>query len=434
MQSFRSLDALTHLEQISVEDNCGEPYTVMVLSRLLAAAVAPAIVNIHNDIPHVLWTEDDLLSMESVSGVKYENKFVLSFLLLDHKGDVAGVLIAYRRTRTRRHPFESVYIHRLAIRSDIRGRTLGQQLVQTAINAYFSNYPGLQTVTVQTNLEDSNRDVLRFYDSIGFRRWGPVHYPEKTDILFEISRAETPYLPWFGRSEIRFRGKGIVGDAGMPPVAFLASTSLVNKVQYSYLFQSHGIELRFVGSKLNFVEPQIDGADEYPEQQLVEFPLKNNARYLALSNKFPVVLDDTMLFIEHYNEGSPWLLPGPDTKRWWAALGLDGILRTMEGSRRRRAKYVCQLGVAYGDGVYETYRYELAGRISDTIGGDPYLSSHPFTDSHYFHKIFIPDGANRTLSEMEADEFFKYDYRRLCLEKAIPKIKAYSNTFDEALF
>jgi inosine/xanthosine triphosphate pyrophosphatase family protein len=149
------------------------------------------------------------------------------------------------------------------------------------------------------------------------------------------------------------------------------------------------------------------------------------SRFTALHQLYPIVIEDTMLFLEHFNSFYPQnrVLPGPDTKRWWLALKDKGVIQLMRDSKRRSATYVAQTGISNAPGHYEILRFELNGRISNEVRSNNNTNiGFPFINNTYFHSIFIPEGSNNTLAEMEAIEFSQYDYRRQCLLLALPKI------------
>jgi inosine/xanthosine triphosphate pyrophosphatase family protein len=201
-------------------------------------------------------------------------------------------------------------------------------------------------------------------------------------------------------------------------IVYFATGSPSKLRQYGYLLSQHGVIVRSVRPLAHLPEPQVDGLDAHDESILVADPLKTISRFAALADCYPLLVEDTMLFIEHFNEDVP-ALPGPDTKRWWLALGNRGLLRLMAGSARRAARYVCQLGVTTGPGDYRVFRAELEGRISvrERVT-DNALANFPRTNATFFHPIFIPSSAKRSLGEMCAEDFAVYDYRNAVVRKA----------------
>lgn len=205
------------------------------------------------------------------------------------------------------------------------------------------------------------------------------------------------------------------------PVAHFATGSVVKRGQYGYLFRSSGIRIEVSDLAASVPEPQVEGQGWEPERILVEDPLRRIARFAARTRTYPLIIEDTMLFVEHFNSDFDCLpiLPGPDTKRWWRALESRGLLQLMEGSRRRRAIFVCQLGVLSSAGAYLTFRAEKTGRISNSARALADFEEYfPYTSPYNFHNIFVPDGTDKTYAEMYPGEFRLYDYRSACVDHA----------------
>jgi len=204
---------------------------------------------------------------------------------------------------------------------------------------------------------------------------------------------------------------------------YFATGSTAKLHQYVYLFGLYGFAVHAVRHLASVPEPQVDGFGDVSEAELVADPLKRLSRFAARTRRYPLLVEDTMLFIDHFNDDVA-ALPGPDTKRWWLALGNKGLLRLMEGSRRRAATYVCQLGVTTGPGTYDTFRAELRGRIA--LGervSEHAIAGFPRTNAAYFHPVFVPDGAGLSLAEMGPDEFARYDYRHAVVQRAAPSLE-----------
>lgn len=199
---------------------------------------------------------------------------------------------------------------------------------------------------------------------------------------------------------------------------FLSTGSPVKRGQYEFLFRAAGINANESSIRVTPPEPQVDGQGNRDEEILVRDPLKRLARFAAKSGSYPLILEDTMLFVEHFNteyEKKP-ILPGPDTKRWWTALGSSGLLNLMGSSTRRDATFVCQMGVLTKDGDYSVFRAERRGRIAYSERKPSNENRYfPYVIPHNFHTIFIPEGSEKTYSEMLPGEFRSHDYRADCV-------------------
>ena len=119
----------------------------------------------------------------------------------------------------------------------------------------------------------------------------------------------------------------------------------------------------------------------------------------------PVVVEDAGLFIEALNG-----FPGPYSSYVYKTIGLNGILKLMEGVYMRRAKFLS--AVAYMDAdLTEPVCFvgEAGGRISHRIRGSKGFGFDP---------IFIPDeGDGRTFGEMETWEKNRLSHRSRAFRK-----------------
>ena len=167
------------------------------------------------------------------------------------------------------------------------------------------------------------------------------------------------------------------------------------------------------------IEPQIESADLEEERKLVSVPLKMVSRFIST---VPYIVEDTMLFVEYFNRNNEqWELPGLDTKRWLRQMGLEGMLEIMGDTKRRKAKFVSQTGAYIKSSTYCYGRGEIQGRIANEVSvvSKPRYGTYPY----FFHLIFIPDGANKTLAEMDMHEYAKYDYMRKSIVQLIDEIE-----------
>lgn len=385
------IDGLT---QSYVKDNCGE------------------IIRLINDIPFVDWNEEQLLSQ---SEDYYRNKWNYSYVILDEKLYIVGVLIAYFRISDSKHIFDSLYLHRLVIRKGYRNRGIGTSVLRFFVDKSFKEIPWLLNISAQTNYSMDNAKVIHFYEKSGFVQMYNVVYTNKVDILLLIERRNYHIqIDSMDYSSIRLKHprlsmKSQNGDGGDSlPMVYFASTNPKKKEMVRFILNNYNIEVSFVKPPVELIEPQIEGPELREEIKLVSVPLKTVARFI---NKTPYVVEDTMLFIEFFNRNyTKWELPGLDTKRWLRQIGSSGILDIMGNSDKRKAKFVSQAGAYLKPNVYCFGRGELFGRISDYIAevSTPKYGTYPY----FFHVFFIPDGADKTLAEMDMYEYAQYDYMR----------------------
>lgn len=377
------------------------------------------ILNIINTIPHIQWTKTQLMSqLEDY----YNNKWNYSYVI-KHKEKIIGVLIAYFRIADNRHIFDSLYIHRFAIDKEFQKKGIGTTVIKHFIQSAFTSIPWLLNISLQTNNETSNEYVLKFYRNIGFVDMYKLHYPDKEDIVFLFERKN--YTAFFDTGDfllnIELKHPRLVctfeqdKPLSVLPLVYFSSSNAQKKAIVEFIFHNYNIEVVFVKLPIDLTEPQVEKADVENERILVSFPLKQASRFITST---PCVIEDTMLFVEFFNRnGGAWELPGLDTKRWLRQMGLNGMLDIMGNTTKRKARFVSQTGAyikseeyCYGRGeTYGTIAIEKANVIDHKYGTYPY----------FFHLLFIPEGADKTLAEMDMYEYAQYDYMRKSITELI---------------
>ena len=110
----------------------------------------------------------------------------------------------------------------------------------------------------------------------------------------------------------------------------------------------------------------------------------------------PIAVDDTALYIEALGG-----FPGPYAEYVYRRIGVNGIIRLLEGVENRAAKFIT--AVAYCDGIEErVFQGVLEGSISRTPKGNLGFGFDP---------IFVPEGENKTLAEMTTEEKNRISHR-----------------------
>lgn len=387
------------------------------LSQAFCKKHAKEILDIINIIPHIQWNEKDLFIEHDL----YKNKWEYSFVVSNETGDIIGVLLAYFRLEDEKHIFDSIYIHKLAIKKEYQKHGIGSSLIRFFINYVFSGIKWLNNISLQTNDEDSNREVIRFYEKNGFWRMYRLHYPDKIDLLFLLTRKEC-HVEINQKIDLRLvhpRLRKEYSDG--KPIFYFASTNKKKQKMFEFILGNYNIFIENVEPKIELIEPQVEGPGIEEERKLVKEPLKQISRFIGATST-PYVIEDTMLFIEYFNRnGKEWELPGLDTKRWLRQIGLDGMLEIMGNTTKRKAKLVSQTGVYAGPQKYFFGRGELLGEISTRVGVP--LEDHYGIYPYFFHLIFVPDGATKTLAEMDMHEYAKYDYMRKGIKDVLSVLK-----------
>lgn len=173
--------------EINVAGYDGREYRIARLTPEVAEENTEALLDIHNLIPHVTWGPADLMGEVHTTGAPYKNKWKLSSIT--YCGDeVVSFMTAWERSSTETHPLDSIYLHRMGVRPDHQRNGVARHIMRNAIDGFAQEIPEVSTYTLQTNDVESNKKALDFYESLGFERLMPVYYPDKLDVLMQLSR------------------------------------------------------------------------------------------------------------------------------------------------------------------------------------------------------------------------------------------------------
>jgi len=129
--------------------------------------------------------------------------------------------------------------------------------------------------------------------------------------------------------------------------------------------------------------------DEIQSMSLAEIVEHKALQAFDLAKR-PVIVEDTKLSFNALGA-----LPGPFIKWFLDELSAEGLCRVLDSYDNRGA--VAGAAIAYFDGsVLEIFEKELAGSIAKAPAGDSGFG---------WNAIFTPDGADKTLGQMDDDEF-----------------------------
>ncbi|MDK2870545.1 MAG: XTP/dITP diphosphohydrolase [Pyrococcus sp.] len=142
---------------------------------------------------------------------------------------------------------------------------------------------------------------------------------------------------------------------------------------------------------------------EYPEIQAdtLEDVVVFGLNWLKDKVDKPFIIEDSGLFIEALNG-----FPGVYSAYVYKTIGLDGILKLMEGIENRKAYFKSVIG--FYDGEIHLFVGEVRGRISNEKRG-----SHGFG----YDPIFVPDGFDKTFAEMSTEEKNSVSHRGKALKE-----------------
>lgn len=122
--------------------------------------------------------------------------------------------------------------------------------------------------------------------------------------------------------------------------------------------------------------------------------------------KKPVLVDDAAIYFDRYN-----CFPGVLTKFLFSGLGLEGILKLVQGDNR--AIFLLYLVYADSEDKVEIFEGKCKGKI---IEPKEFLAhkSLPWDD------IFVPENSDKTYARLrQLGEFEKYGYRLFALSKFV---------------
>ena len=119
--------------------------------------------------------------------------------------------------------------------------------------------------------------------------------------------------------------------------------------------------------------------------ELVKFKLRQAYDHVQA----PVIVEDTSLFFEAWNE-----LPGPLVKFFLKNIGLSGMVRALDEFSNNSASAACCLGFTKDGESMHLFEGKVRGNIVEPRG-----SQHFGWDA-----IFLPTGYQRTFGEMSSQE------------------------------
>jgi len=135
---------------------------------------------------------------------------------------------------------------------------------------------------------------------------------------------------------------------------------------------------------------------------------ENIAKASALSAmekaQLPLIVEDAGLFIEELNS-----FPGPYSKHVLQTIGMNGILRLLEGNNKRRACFKSAVCYRSPKGALRSFCGVAKGKIAQDIRG---------TQGFGFDPIFIPDeNPAMTFGEMPIEGKNRISHRSHALRK-----------------
>ena len=116
-----------------------------------------------------------------------------------------------------------------------------------------------------------------------------------------------------------------------------------------------------------------------------------------------VLIDDAGMFIEALKG-----FPGVYSRYAYDTIGLEGILKLMEGVENRRATFKCVLGFLRDNGKQYLLAGEVCGTLTTVKRGEGGFGYDP---------IFIVEGEEKTFAELDINRKNQISHRGKALEK-----------------
>jgi len=150
-------------------------------------------------------------------------------------------------------------------------------------------------------------------------------------------------------------------------------------------------EINDVLKEYGFEAVQKDAEKREDKEADMETIAKSAAKELSQELNMPLIVEDTGLFFKAYDN-----FPGPQPKFVFKGIGYDGIFRLLEG-KDRRAYF--ETVIAYCEPNKEPVCFDgkMEGSIDEKI-------SEPQSEYMPYASIFIPNGFDKTVSQMTMQE------------------------------
>ncbi len=154
----------------------------------------------------------------------------------------------------------------------------------------------------------------------------------------------------------------------------LVTSNIHKAMEFRAIFKAEGMALKY--ERMGTLEIQSDN--------LEEIAVFSSLQAYTILRK-PVFVEDAGLFVEGLGG-----FPGPYSSYVYRTIGVEGLLRLVEG-RDRRAVFISVISYFDGSGEPHIFRGSVKGSIAKAPGG---------RGGFGFDPIFIPEGYDETFSEM----------------------------------
>ena len=163
-------------------------------------------------------------------------------------------------------------------------------------------------------------------------------------------------------------------------------------------------EARIVLSKFDIEPHMVDLDVDEPQSDSIDYVSKVTALSSLDTLKTPLFVEDAGLFISALRG-----FPGVFSAYVHSTIGLDGILKLMEGFPDRSAAFRSAVGFTCPTISPKVLLFE--GKVEGTIAGSPKGSG-----GFGFDPIFIPRDSSLTYAQMKAEDKCRTSHRARALE------------------
>lgn len=163
-------------------------------------------------------------------------------------------------------------------------------------------------------------------------------------------------------------------------------------MEISHEMRQHGIEIRW--EKVEYDEIQGNDTHEISLRSCNDIMEKVTGDFF---------LEDTGLYCTALNG-----FPGPYAKYAQHTIGNRGLIRLLEGSERS-AYFLTVISLRHGNRVIQ-----FDGKVNGTIS-----ENEKGSNGFGFDPVFIPEGQNRTLAEMNLQEKNAFSHRGIAVRKLL---------------
>lgn len=119
--------------------------------------------------------------------------------------------------------------------------------------------------------------------------------------------------------------------------------------------------------------------------------------------------------------------PGLEAKEWFANTTFDALDHVLQASGNRRCVVKSGIGLSV-PGLAEPifFHGETSGTVVESLPTAKENVFYPWLSPNSFNAWFIPDGADKTLSEMSFEESLRFDFRVFSITQLLDRLEEYS--------